>query len=223
MSVNLKDWLSSNQNLEKRQKLFYNMSRTMNYIHDKDYCIKNFNPKEIEILNTETLNPIKYNTVVRIPKEERTEIIHKDIYNLAFIQISTYSNIDLVNLKPKFLKENFNQFKFILPESDIPYLQGIIERNSSVYYYQYVDEKNRREIEKLNKEYSDSGLGNSDNLSIKKTKATNVGRAIADKETKNLYTDLVDRQQAAFVSFLIFPISFILLGIVLAISLIIYG
>lgn len=224
MGVSLKEWLDSNPTIKNKQKLFYNMSRTMNYIHDRDYYIKSFNPKEIEILNQETLSPVQYNTVVRIPKEYKDEIVREDIYNLSFIQVSTYSNIKLEDLKPKFLKENFKRFEQYLPEEDVPYLQGIIERGAGIYYYEYVDKRNEKEISKLSNEVnSNSGeFAHSNVIGMQKSKSTAVGRSMVDNETKKLYGDLVDTKQAAFINFLIFPVSIILLGIILVLILLFY-
>ncbi len=219
MGLNLKEWLETNHEIESRQKLFYNMSRTMNYIHDRDYYIKSFNLKEIEILNPEKLSPIRYDTVVRMPKEYKDQIIREDIYNLAFIQISAFANIKIENLKPIYLKENFSEFQKYLPQMDVPYLQGIIERGAGIYYYEYIDKRNKQELERLQRE-TDSEINNSsrsisNSLGIQKTKTTAVGKSMVDSDTKKLYGDLVDTKQAAFVSFLIFPVSLILLGIIL--------
>ncbi len=219
MGLNLKEWLETNHEIESRQKLFYNMSRTMNYIHDRDYYIKSFNLKEIEILNPEKLSPIRYDTVVRMPKEYKEQIIREDIYNLAFIQISAFANIKIENLKPIYLKENFSEFQKYLPQMDVPYLQGIIERGAGIYYYEYIDKRNKQELERLQRE-TDSEINNSsrsisNSLGIQRTKTTAVGKSMVDSDTKKLYGDLVDTKQAAFVSFLIFPVSLILLGIIL--------
>ena len=54
---------------------------------------------------------------------------------------------------------------------------------------------------------------------IQMKKATSIGSAFADKDTKNLYRDLDDSKQSAFVSFLILPVAMIILGIVLSIAL----
>ena len=218
MSLNLKEWLETNRDIESRQKLFYNMSCTMNYVHDRDYYIKSFNPKEIEILNPEKLSPIRYDTVVRMPKEYKDQIVREDIYNLAFIQISVYSNIKMEDLKPWFLKENFSEFQKYLPKGDVPYLQGIIERGAGIYYYEYVDKKNEQELEKIQREMDPEFNGSLNSVSksfgSQKTKSTLVGRAMVDHDTKKLYRDLVDTKQAAFVSFLVFPVSLIVLGLV---------
>lgn len=222
MSLNLKEWLETNHEIEKRRKLFYNMSRTMNYVHDRDYYIKSFNPKEIEIINPENLSPIRYDTVVRMPKEYKDEIIREDIYNLAFIQVCAYSNIKIENLKPIFLKENFSEFEKYFPQDDVSYLQGIIERGAGIYYYEYVDKKNELELKKLQKEMSSENNDSSNSLGIQKTKSTVVGKAMVDNDTKKLYGDLVDTKQAAFVSFLIFPVSLILLGFILVMIVLFY-
>lgn len=212
MGVKLKDWVSSNSNLENMRKLNYNMSKTMKYIHEKGYCIKTFNLKQIEILNLETLSPIQFNTLIKPKSSDLERMKQDDIYNLAFMQIGLYSGI-LDNLNPRFLKENFKEFEIFLPEEDVPYYRGIITRGARVYYFEYIDEKNKRDIIKLQEETNSS---NSKMASFQKSKSTAVGRALADKRTKELYSS-IDKPEAAFVSFLILPIAMIVLGIVLSI------
>ena len=151
MGVKLKDWVSSNSNLENMRKLNYNMSKTMKYIHEKGYCIKTFNLKQIEILNLETLSPIQFNTLIKPKSSDLERMKQDDIYNLAFMQIGLYSGI-LDNLNPRFLKENFKEFEIFLPEEDVPYYRGIITRGARVYYFEYIDEKNKRDIIKLQEE-----------------------------------------------------------------------
>lgn len=223
MKVNLKSYLDSAPDVSSKQKLFYNMSKTMEYIHSKDYSISNFNPKEIEILDVEKLGPIQYNMVSRIPKEIKQDVVANNIYNLSFVQISTYSNINLNDLKPTFLKENFSSFEQFLPEDDVPYLRGVIERGSTIYYYQYVDEKNKRQIEMLNNQVGQNNeMINGSGYGIQKTKATAIGKAMVDKETRKLYDKLVSNRESAFVSFLLFPLSLsILTGILLLILVVI--
>ena len=212
MVVKLKDWVSSNTNVESMRKLNYNMSKTMKYIHKKGYCIKTFNLRQIEILNPETLSPIQYNTLIKPKSNDLERMKQDDIYNLAFMQIGIYSGM-LDNLNPKFLKENFQEFEIFLPEDDIPYYRGIITRGARVYYFDYIDEKNKRDINKLQEETSSS---NGKNISFQKSKSTAVGRAMVDKKTKELYSS-IDKPEAAFVNFLILPIAMVVLGIILSI------
>lgn len=215
MKTTLKEWLQYDSNEKELRKLFYNMSTTMKYIHSYDYYITNFNLRNIEIINKEKLSPIQYNYINKMPSYDNGEKIDENIYNLVFMQIGLYTNT-LDNLKPQFLKENFSLFEQFLPEDDIPYFKGVILRRTPVYYCDYIDEKNKRDIEKLAEE---SGISNNDELSkgIQKVKSTQVGIAYADKETQELYSDLSEHQQAAFANFLIIPLLFILLGLIISI------
>lgn len=217
-NIKLKEWLNYNHNDEELRKLFYNMSKNIKYIHDRDYYVKTFNLNEIEIINPETLNPIQYNTIIKSTDENNDEIKREDIYNLAFMQIGIYTEM-LNVLRPDFLKENFDSFVPLLPEADVPYYRGIVTRGARVYYSDYIDEKNKREIENL--QTATGEATKSSNLKGKQfVKATDAGRlyaAQAEKETRNLYSDIDSRKDAAFISFLLFPILLIALGLVLSV------
>lgn len=216
MKLNLREFYQDQSDPDKLKKLYYNMSTTMKYIHEQDYCVKSFNLNDIEILNTENLSPIRYKTVVKMPAEEEEQLTKEDIYNLAFINIGIYSNT-LEHLKPQFLKDNFDLFAEFLPEDDVPYYKGIIERGASVYYCDYVVEKTKRQMQTLQKEVGEDEI--SSGIGIQKSKKTAIGSAFADKETRDLYKGLDDSKQAAFTNFLILPVAMILLGIVLSIIL----
>lgn len=210
MGMKLRDWFRQETKEEQLRKMFYNMSSTMKYIHSYDYYISSFNLSEIEINNLETLSPIQYNQLNKMSEEDDSKIINHNIFVLALMQVGAYTNT-LDTLNSQFVKENFNEFEIFLPESDIPYLRGVIQRNSPVYYCDYIDEKNKRDIQKLEAE-----MGSSTTLEggRQKNKATSVGAAMADKDTSKLYNVLEDKQ-AAFTSFLILPLSMIWLGLLL--------
>lgn len=216
MKVSLKEYYQDPHSFEEMQRLYYNMSTTVKYLHGQEHCVKSFNLSDIEILDSENLSPIRYETV-KIPMEQEEQITKEDIYNLAFIQIGIYSNT-LDYLKPQFLKENFHLFAEFLPEDDVPYFKGIIERGASVYYCDYVIEKTRRQMESLQKEVGEDQTSSNVN-GIQKSKKTMIGSAFADKETRELYSGLDDKRQAAFTNFLILPFVMVVLGIVLSIIL----
>lgn len=208
MAVKLRDYIEQNKDEKQLRELFYHMSKTMKYIHENQYCIKTFNLNEIEILDLEKLFPIQYNTVVKMNKENEEELRHEDIYNLAFMQIGIYADM-LDVLRPEFLKEHFDSFIIFLPEEDVPYFRGIVIRGASVYYVDYINEKNKMMIVKL-ADQTDGGR------SIQKSKSTAVGKAMADKEMKRLYSD-INKPDAAYVSLLIFPLIMVILGLILSI------
>lgn len=218
-NIKLGDWLRYNHSDEELRKLFYNMSMNIKYIHDRDYYVKTFNLNEIEIVNPETLNPIQYNTIVRLNNSYNDEIKREDIYNLAFLQIGIYTEM-LNVLRPEFLKENFDSFIPLLPEEDVAYYRGIVTRGARVYYSDYIDEKNKREIQSLQTatEGSSRIAGNSNSKQF--VKSTSAGKLYAsqlERETRNLYSDIDNRKDAAFISFLLFPILLITLGLVLSV------
>lgn len=211
MGIRLRDWFRQEANEEQLKKVFYNMSSTMKYIHSFDYYISNFNPSEIEINNLETLSPIQYNQLNKMNDDDDQDIINRDIFVLALMQVGVYTNT-LDTLNAQFVKENFSEFEIFLPEDDVPYLRGVIQRNSPVYYCDFVNEKNKREIEKLEME-SGVSMGEVGGMGIQKKKTTAIGTAMADKETAKLYSGL-EEKQAAFTNFLILPLAMIWLGLV---------
>ena len=155
----LSNWLSKEHSQDELRRVFINMDMAMKYIHEKRYCIKSFSPKEIEIINN-SLDQIKYNTLLEMPNNmyDQKELIKEDIYSSAFLQIGAYLNnnsmkythqsIDqfLDTLKPQFLKENFDSFSTFLPESDVAYYRGVVQRGVSVYLNEYVNEKSNRDL-----------------------------------------------------------------------------
>ena len=190
------------------------MSKTMKYVHENGYCIKTFNLNEIEILNLDNLSPIQYNTVIKMRNEEENELRHEDIYNLAFMQIGIYTEM-LNILKPEFLKEQFDNFIPLLPEGDIAYFRGIVERGASVYYSDYIDEKNKRAINSLQ---DLDGVNDSKSNSLQKTKTTAAGKAFSEKDMKKLYSN-IEKPEGAYISFLIYPIIMIIIGMLISIIL----
>lgn len=209
MGIKLKEWLKYNHSDEEMSIVFYNMSKTMKYIHERNYYIKTFNLNEIEIENLENLNPIIYNTVVKAPMEYSDEIQREDIYNLAFMQIGIYTDT-LNNLNPKFLKEQFDSFIPLLPEKDVAYFRGTVVNGARVYYSDYVEEKNKREIEKI----ADISEGSERGRSIVKTNS--AGKYFSEKDMKNLYSE-INRPDAAFVNLLLYPLLILTLGLIISI------
>lgn len=213
MGCNVKEWLKYNSNHDDISKLFYNMSFTMKYIHNNNYYIKSFDMSQINIVDEDVLSPIEYKSIEKIVTDSDQVNISNNIHILALMQLGAYSNtLDYFN--SKFAEDNFNEFEIFIPENDIPYLRGAVQRKSPVYYCDFVDARNKREIEKMEKE---AGGFNSAVGGLTKSKSTAIGRAMSDKENERLYKNKFDDSQAAFTTFLILPLTLILLGIILSI------
>ena len=136
-TINLNNWISEAHSDEEKRDLFLNMDIAMKYIHDRGYCIKTFNPKEIELLDG-SVSKVKFNTLLVMPidREYQKKLIKEDIYNSSMLQIGIYSNC-LDYLSRDFVKENFDSFLVFLPEVDSPYYRGVIERDAMVYFSEF--------------------------------------------------------------------------------------
>ena len=216
-AVSLDSWIKSFRDEEEMREIFLNMDRAMKYLHDRGYCIKSFDPRNILILNN-SVDQIKLD-ILPLPDDYavKKQYIKEDIYNSSFIQIGLYAKC-LSFLNKDFLKTNFDRFCEFLPEGDIPYYRGVIDRGASVYFCEYAMEKANRDLATLEKELAEEGSG----LIVPKPKSSmgdvNVNARIND----GIYKQLGSKREAAFVTLLLFPTALLVVGVVIAlISLII--
>lgn len=216
-SVKLQEWLDGFRSDEELREVFLNMDLAMKYIHEKDYCIQSFHPKKIEILNN-SLQQIRFDELMEMPNnfDDQKELIHEDIYSSAFLQIAIYlkclDSIDYLN--PAFLKENFSEVATFLPEGDVPYYKGVMERGASVYFSSYIAEKKKRDLQVLETEFGEGG--NERGKSLVKSNGKSISAEdMFDQNKKineSIYSQLA-KQDAAFVHFLIYPTIVILVGL----------
>lgn len=210
-SISLKAWIDSFRDEEEMKEIFLNMDRALKYIHDHGYCIQTFDPNCIEILN-DSLNQIRFSELMQMPDDsmQQKRIIKEDIYNSAFIQIGLYTNC-LSYLKKDFLKSNFDGFATFLPENDVPYYRGVIERGASVYLCEFVAERTKRDLAALEKELNGENVKKID--SVSDYDSSIVNDQINDAIYKHINSK---RSDAAFVTTLIFPTLVLSLTMVLA-------
>lgn len=212
-AISLNSWVSSFRDDEEMREIFLNMDRAMKYLHERGYCVRTFDPRQIMILNN-SLNQIKFDTM-EMPKDPMTQrkIIKEDIYNSSFVQIGLYSNC-LNYLKGDFLKSNFDSFAQFVPEGDIPYYRGVIDRGASVYFCEYAMEKVNRDLASLEAELAaETGIKAPAKPTSKKYDDTGINDRINDSIYKEISKG---RREAAFVSFLVFPTAILVLGAILA-------
>ena len=216
-AVSLDSWIKSFRDEEEMREIFLNMDRAMKYLHDRGYCVKSFDPRNIYILNN-SLNQIKLD-IIPLPEDYaiRKQYIKEDIYNSSFIQIGLYSKC-LPYLNRDFLKSNFDKFCEFLPEGDVPYYRGVIDRGASVYFCEYAMEKANRDLANLEKELAEEGMG----LGVPKPKNTMGDVNVNTRINDGIYKQLSGKREAAFVSLLLFPTALLVVGVIIAlISLII--
>ena len=207
--VSLESWIRVRHSEEEMREVFLNMDRAMKYVHDRGYCVKSFHPKDIELVNNE-LNQIRFKTLLEMSDGmlDRKKFIKEDIYNSSYIQIGIYTKC-LYYLNRDYLKENFDSFAQFLPEGDVPYYRGVIERGASVYFCEYDLEKRKRDLAALEKEVGGEGIP--------------VDTSYLDKLDVNedvnsiIYRQINKRSDAAYINFLVYPAIMFTLSIIIAI------
>lgn len=219
-SITLNEWLMKYHLPDELQDLFVNMDLAMKYIHDQGYYITSFALDSIELLNN-SIKQVKFDQLSELPSNfsDQKKIIHDNIFLSAVLQIGVYANClqYFTTETMEFLKENFESFSIFLPENDVPYYKGIIERGASVYLSSYVGERKKRDLLNLNKEVSDGTPDNSKGKTFVKTNGIPADLTAEDlvppnKANEIIYANLA-KKDAAFVRALIYPILILLLGL----------
>lgn len=207
-SVSLESWIRGRRSEDDMREVFLNMDRAMKYVHDRGYCVKSFHPNDIEIINHE-LNQIRFKTLLEMPVGlERKKYIKEDIYNSSYIQIGIYTKC-LYYLNRDYLKENFDSFAQFLPEGDVPYYRGVVERGASVYFCEYDLEKRKRDLIALEKEVGGEGVA---------TDTSHLNKVDVNEGINSvIYRQLNRRNDAAYIYFLVYPAIMFTVGILIAI------
>ena len=219
-SVSLDLWILDHPSEEEMKKVFLNMDIAMKYIHEHGYCIETFYPSEIEILNNE-LDHIQFKKLIELSHDPsiRKNMIQEDIFNSALMQIGMYFYSEdlgltihdiLKNLTPTVIKDNFDAYTQFIPNDDIPYYRGVIMRNASVYLFEFIEQKNVRELEQLEKELGEEKDNSSKQLYM--NKRTNYNNRIND----SIYRQINGLKDAAFINTLIIPTIILVVGIIVA-------
>lgn len=219
-SVSLDEWLYFHTSEDERREVFLNMDRALKYIHEHGYCIGVFYPTEIQVLG-EQVDHIKFNelTPLAFNERERRTMINEDIFRSSLIQIGIYSNT-LKYLTPQFLKENFDSFIQFLPNGDVPYYRGIVQRGATVYFSDYANEKANRDIADLENQVNGGSGKESGGKALAKAGAFRAGIEPISNDSINdsIYRQINGLKDNAFVSLVIIPtiilISLVIIGIV---------
>lgn len=209
LSISLEDWIKRPRKEEDMREVFLNMDRAMKYVHDYNYCIKSFHPRDIELLNGES-NQIRFKYLLEMPADvnEKRQYIKDDVYNSSFLQIGIYTKC-LYYLKRDYLKQNFDSFATFVPQGDVPYYRGVVERGASVYFCEYDLEKRKRDLTTLEQEVGDVDVpDDSPALTV-----VDVNEEI----NSVIYRQITKRGDAAYINFLVYPTMMLAIGLIIAI------
>lgn len=219
--MTLSEWLQKYHMQEDLQNLFVNMDIAMKYIHDQGFYIESFALDRIKLLN-DSIRLIRFENLAPFPNDitQQKELVRNNIFLSAVLQIGVYANcIQYFNTDTmQFLKENFNQFSMFLPQEDVPYYRGVIERGASVYYSAFVGERKKRELKELDKQLSgvDGGVSSRGKVLVKSNGLAELSAEDLiphnEKENGVIYKDL-SKKEAAFARALIYPIMILIFGL----------
>ncbi|MBP5678515.1 MAG: hypothetical protein J6X28_01645 [Bacilli bacterium] len=200
------EWTELHHNESDFREVFLNMDIALKYIHDHGYCIESFYPTNIHVLNN---NPeyIQFDNLMELSHDPvtRQSMIKEDIFRSSFIQIALYTNT-IRSLTPEFLKENFDSVIRFVPEGDVPYYRGVVQRGASVYFSEFALEKMNRDLQQLEKELE--GTGEKADVPRENEPLSN------DKINDRIYRQINGMKDAAFISYLLIP-TFVIVSLVL--------
>lgn len=216
-SITLQEWLSKYHLQDELHSLFVNMDLAMKYIHDQGYYITSFALDTIELLN-DTINQVKFDSVAEMPLDfsQQKNLVHDNIFLSTVLQIGVYANC-LQYFTPaaiEYLKHNFDEFSIFLPEEDVPYYRGIVERGASVYLSAYVGERKKQDLTSLEKQFADDGGKSSGKSLVKKNGNYTAEDLVPQNKQENewIYAYL-SKKDAAFARAMIYPILVLVLGV----------
>ena len=199
----LLEWISMHHREEDMREIFLNMDIALKYIHDHGYCIEVFYPSKIEVLD-EMVDHIQFDNLMELPNDPlmRKDMIKEDIFNSALIQIGIYTNT-LRSLTPDFLRDNFDEIARFIPEGDVPYYRGVIQRGASVYLSEYAFEKMGRDLEQLDRQISEAEGGRA----LQKTSGVSLGveSLSNDQINDDIYRQINGLNDVAFIHYLLVP------------------
>lgn len=197
--IPLDEWVFLHPEEEERRSLFLNLDRALKYVHEHGYYVEDFSPSHIGILNEDD-RYILFQDLVPFSSSMNEDEIQSNIFQSSCLQIGIYTGT-LEYLSVDFLKQNFDEFVQLLPADDVPYYRGIIERDNTVYYCDYIHAKSNRDLKALAGEIDSS--------------ISSVFETSNDRINDIIYQEYVMTNNSAFVFSWLIPTIFIILLIVL--------
>ncbi len=199
-AITLDEWILQHYTEDEMREVFINMDRALKYIHEHGYCIEEFHPSQIEILNNDE-DYVRFKKIMKIPSNEadKQRIIQEDIYNSSLIQIGLYTKC-LPYLTPTSLKENFEDLLQFVPAEDGPYYRGVVQRGASIYFCEYAYEKRNRDLVELEKQLGDQ-VGDTAKA-LQKEKVDLANHSVNDI----IYKNISDKKEYAYVSLIAIPV-----------------
>lgn len=207
--ITLNEWFS-NHNINDKSDitsyldLFYDMDRSMKYLHENGYYVTTFSDYSNIFINDRT---VLYKNVEQLYPEDRDYIINNNIYALSSLALCIYNELPYKRpFNKESLRENYSFFSSSIPSDVSNYYNGIFMNDASVYLSDYIDAKREREG------YQTSGYKSSKGSGKALSYGTEYGKMYSGDDKAN-----------AFVIVFLFPALIFLLSILIPLILILRG
>ena len=219
-TVNLFEWtgydgVKFTRSEEELREVFLNEDKSMRYLHNNGFCIDSFDPRDIDLVDG-SKNLIRFNKFSKFENvADKDSVINRDIFVNACLNIGLYTHA-LSSLDENYLKNNYDSFAQYLPESDVPYYRGIIQRGAGVYLCDYAVERRNRDFIALQKELSEEDQ----NSPVEEIAPVNEDELTNKVVNDQLYKDLMAKKKIkgvsdfAFIHILLLPTIAITFGII---------
>ena len=201
-AISLDEWIYLHPEEEDKRSVFLNLDRALKYLHEHGYYVESFRPSQIFILNEDD-RYVLFKDLTPLSSSAFEEQIQANLFQSSVLQIGIHSGT-LEHLNADFLKQNFDEFVQLLPEEDVPYYRGIIQRGSIVYYSDYMLAKSNKDLKEL------AGQIDHEEESIQSISEVNHD-AIHD----TIYQEYVKTSSGAFISLMFLPMLFVFLFVIL--------
>ena len=202
---------SREKDIPEMKKMFLSLDKKMKLYHNNNYVITSFRVQDIYIYETMDSNgELKFDTDFKkyISSDDSDVYTPKDnIFYVACLAVGIYNNcLSYINPdNPTFLRNNFSLFAENMPMEVVPYYRGVIERGASVYLSEFVEAREKQEIERMKAEAKEEEEKLAKKSEIRKDPLTSIDN------------DTWGTRDAAFSSIALFPILIAILGIIIPI------
>ena len=201
-AISLDEWICLHPEEEDKRSVFLNLDRALKYIHEHGYYVESFHPSHIFILNEDD-RYVFFKDLAPLSLSVFEEQIRANLFQSSVLQIGIHSGT-LEHIQADFLKQNFDEFVQLLPEGDVPYYRGIIQRGSVVYYSDYILAKSNKDLKEL------AGQIDQEEGSVQSIPEVNN-----DIINDAIYQEYVKTSSGAFISLMFLPMLFVFLFVIL--------
>lgn len=219
-TITLRQWLDMMPDMEQKREMYLYGDMALNYLNDKGVIVESFDPADITLIDSD-IKKIKFE---KLYPSDDYNMLKDDLFGYAKLGIRMY--LDYYDyLDDKFLKSKFNEFEFGLPQDDVNYFKGVIQRGSFVYFNEFDFELRKKKLKEL-----DSEADPNDDINItdfKKPNNDNINSVIYDNtidEITGFGRTRIKSRDAAFVEFMYYPVMVsLVVGVILLIAYCFFG